>query len=198
MEDIYSSSNRDPNRKKDSGSRDISSTSGQRPRRPAPPPNPNPNHRRNRGLRNRGLHKQASRPNGPRRKTGRYHADFTPVRPPAQNPYDRRPPQQQRPPQRAGDGQPMEDIKSGRKKRGRKKHVLLKLFLALIALILVAAIAGGSYLYRLMALSTTMKQGIKITSTSMRATSSAARMSPTSSSWVLYGGMRMKNPVLIR
>ena len=44
----------------------------------------------------------------------------------------------------------MEDIKSGRKKRGRKKHVLLKLFLALIALILVAAIAGGSYLYRLM------------------------------------------------
>ncbi len=31
----------------------------------------------------------------------------------------------------------MEDIKSGRKKRGRKKHVLLKLFLALIALILV-------------------------------------------------------------
>ena len=43
----------------------------------------------------------------------------------------------------------MEEVKSGRPKR-RRKHVFLKIFLALIALILVAAIAGGSYLYRLM------------------------------------------------
>ncbi len=44
----------------------------------------------------------------------------------------------------------MEDIKSGRPKHRRKKHIVLKIFLALIALILVAAIAGGSYLYHLM------------------------------------------------
>lgn len=151
MEDIYSSSNRDPNRKKDGGSRDISS-SGQQPKRPTPP-GPSPNHRP--PQRPAQSQQRQTRPNQPPKrpspaKPADMTQDFTPVRPPAQNPYDRRPPQQQRPPQGAGAGQPMEDIKSGRKKRGRKKHVLLKLFLALIALILVAAIAGGSYLYRLM------------------------------------------------
>lgn len=145
MEDIYSSSNRDPNRKRDGDSRDISSSSGQRPKRPAPPPNSNDTRPQQRPSQPKQPPKRPS-PARPADAT----QDFTPVRPPAQNPYDRRPPQQQRPQQGAVSGQPMEDIKSGRKKRRRKKHVVLKIFLALIALILVAAIAGGTYLYRLM------------------------------------------------
>lgn len=149
MEDIYSSSNKGPNRKRDDGSRDISSSSGQRPKRPAQPPNPDSNHRPPQRPAQQSQHNQP-----PRRPTPAKPADatqdFTPVRPPAQNPYDRRPPQQQRPQQGGGPGQPMEDIKSGRQKRRRKKHVLLKIFLALIALILAAALAVGSYVYRLM------------------------------------------------
>lgn len=145
MEDIYSSSNRDPNRKRDGDSRNISSSSGQRPKRPAPPSNSNDTRPQQRPAQPKQPPKRPS-PARPADAT----QDFTPVRPPAQNPYDRRPPQQQRPQQGAVSGQPMEDIKSGRKKRRRKKHVVLKIFLALIALILVAAIAGGTYLYRLM------------------------------------------------
>lgn len=145
MEDIYSSSNRDPNRKRDGDSRDISSSSGQRPKRPAPPSNFNDTRPQQRPAQPKQPPKRPS-PARPADAT----QDFTPVRPPAQNPYDRRPPQQQRPQQGAAPGQPMEDIKSGRNKRRRKKHVVLKIFLTLIALILVAAIAGGTYLYRLM------------------------------------------------
>ena len=147
MEDIYSSSNRDPNRKKDGGSRNISSSSGQRPQRPAQPSHQNTNDSR--------PQQRPAQPNQPPKrpfpaKPADVTQDFTPVRPPVQNPYDRRPPQQQRPPQGGKPGQPMEDIKSGRPKHRRKKHVVLKIFLTLIALILVAAIAGGSYLYHLM------------------------------------------------
>lgn len=147
MEDIYSSSNRDPNRKKDGGSRNISSSSGQGPQRPAQPSHQNKNESR--------PQQRPAQPNQPPKrpspaKPADVTQDFTPIRPPVQNPYDRRPPQQQRPPQGGKPGQPMEDIKSGRPKHRRKKHVVLKIFLALIALILVAAIAGGSYLYHLM------------------------------------------------
>ena len=147
MEDIYSSSNRDPNRKKDGGSRNISSSSGQGPQRPAQPSHQNKNESR--------PQQRPAQPNQPPKrpspaKPADVTQDFTPIRPPVQNPYDRRPPQQQRPPQCGKPGQPMEDIKSGRPKHRRKKHVVLKIFLALIALILVAAIAGGSYLYHLM------------------------------------------------
>lgn len=142
MEDIYSSSNRGPNRDKDSGGRDISSSSSRQPQH-----HTNPNQ-----ARQPQRPPQAKQP--PRRPSPAQPADttqdFTPVRPPAQNPYDRRPQQQQRPAPGGGPGQPMEDIKSGKKKRRRKKHVFLKLFLALVALVLTAAIAGGSYLYHLM------------------------------------------------
>lgn len=145
MEDIFSSSNKDPNRKQDGGSRDISSSSGPRPQRPAQPLEPHAN--------GRPPQRPAQPDQPPKRPSPAKPADatqdFTPIRPPAQNPYDR-PPRQQRPQQGAGSGQPMEDIKSGRKKHRRKKHVVLKIFLALIALLLAAAIAGGSYLYNLM------------------------------------------------
>lgn len=151
MEDIYSSSNKGPNPKKDGGGRDISSSSGQRPKQPAQPPRPNQNNRpsqRPSPQRPGGQNQPPKRPSPARPADATQ--DFTPVRPPAQNPYDKRPVLQQRPQPGGGPGQPMEDIKSGRKKRPRKKRVVLKIFLALIALILVAAIAGGSYIYRLM------------------------------------------------
>ncbi len=148
MEDIYSSSNRDPNRRREGDGRDISSSS--RPQRPAQPASG----RSANGARPQQRPPQQSQP--PRRPSPARPIDdtqdFTPVRPPARNPYDRRPPQPQQRPQQsasANASRPVEDVKSGRPKR-RRKHVFLKIFLALIALLLIAAIAGGSYLYNLM------------------------------------------------